>query len=97
MIMMKDLYTLNDLKVGQWLIVESVGDDCPLRERLKDIGLTPGARVACEMKSPLGDPVAYRIRGAVVALRREDARSVFGRYIGADFKEGGMTYEGIDQ
>ncbi len=92
--MMKDLYTLNDLKVGQWMTVESVREDCPLRQRLEDIGLTRGARVACEMESPLGDPVAYRIRGAVVALRREDARSVFGRLLCDGLGKGGLSYEG---
>jgi len=32
--------------------------------------------VIVEMSSPLGDPVAYRVRGAVVALRREQARQI---------------------
>jgi len=35
-----------------------------------------GARVECIMKSPLGDPVAYLVKGAVIALRREDAASI---------------------
>lgn len=29
-----------------------------------------------EMKSPLGDPTAYRVRGAVIALRRQQAREI---------------------
>jgi ferrous iron transport protein A len=29
-----------------------------------------------EMVSPLGDPVAYRVRDAVIALRREQAREI---------------------
>ena len=47
-----------------------------MRRRLLDIGLTPGTRVACELKSPSGDPAAYRIRGALIALRRRDAAQV---------------------
>jgi len=45
----------------------------PERRRLLDLGVIPGTVVAAEMRSPAGDPVAYRIRGALVALRREQA------------------------
>lgn len=43
------------------------------RRRMLDLGILPGARIEVMMKSPLGDPVAYRIRGATIALRREQA------------------------
>jgi Fe2+ transport system protein FeoA len=41
-----------------------------------DLGIVPGTRVAAELRSPSGDPTAYRIRGAVIALRREQAELV---------------------
>jgi ferrous iron transport protein A len=47
------------------------------RRRLLDLGLIPGTVVEAIGKSPAGDPVAYRIRGAVIALRREEGRRVF--------------------
>ena len=43
-----------------------------MRRRLQDIGLIEGTVVECVGKSPLGDPCAYVIRGAVIALRSED-------------------------
>ncbi len=43
------------------------------RRRLMDLGILPGTAIHAEMKSPSGDPTAYRIRGATVALRREQA------------------------
>jgi DtxR family Mn-dependent transcriptional regulator len=43
------------------------------RRRLMDLGLVPGTDVRAEMKSHGGDPTAYRIRGALIALRREQA------------------------
>lgn len=51
----------------------SVGD---IRQRLQDIGLIPGTRVECVRKSPLGDPAAYLIRGAVIAIRGRDAEGI---------------------
>lgn len=37
------------------------------------MGFIPGTTVTCLQRSPLGDPTAYRIREAVIALREEDA------------------------
>ena len=47
-----------------------------MRRRLQDIGFIPGTAVTCLQRSPLGDPTAYRIRGTVIALRREDAKNI---------------------
>ena len=41
-----------------------------------DIGLVPGTRVKCVLKSPLGDPAAYKIRGAIMAIRKEDGLKI---------------------
>jgi Fe2+ transport system protein FeoA len=38
-----------------------------------DLGLVPGTVVEAELRSPAGDPTAYRIRGAMIALRRSQA------------------------
>jgi Fe2+ transport system protein FeoA len=35
--------------------------------------VVPGTEVRAELRSAAGDPVAYRIRGALVALRRDQA------------------------
>ena len=44
--------------------------------RLLDIGFTEGTRVQCLYAAPSGEPRAYLVRGAVIALRREDAARV---------------------
>ena len=43
------------------------------RRRLLDLGLVPGTAIEAELTSPSGDPTAYRVRGALIALRREQA------------------------
>lgn len=43
------------------------------RRRLLDLGFVAGTAVEVEMVSPAGDPTAYRVRGTVIALRREQA------------------------
>lgn len=46
------------------------------RRRLMDLGVLPGAEIVVEGTSPLGDPTAYVIRGAVIALRRVQAKGI---------------------
>lgn len=46
------------------------------RRRMMDLGILPGAVIAAELVSPSGDPTAYRIRGAMIALRREQAQLI---------------------
>ena len=63
-------------KVGESVRVVSLQSTGRMRRRLADLGLIPGATVACLGRSPLGDPTAYLIRGAVIAIRRRDAMEV---------------------
>ena len=46
------------------------------RRRMLDLGLIPGTEIVAELRSPAGDPTAYRIRGAVIALRQEQADQI---------------------
>lgn len=46
------------------------------RRRLLELGVLPGTRIRPVATSPLGDPVAYDVRGAVIALRQAQARGV---------------------
>lgn len=45
----------------------------PERRRLMDLGFLPGTLISADMSAPGGQPVAYRVRGALIALRREQA------------------------
>lgn len=68
--------TLGDLRVGQTGVMRSLNATGMVRNRLLDLGFLPGTRVTAVRRAPLGDPTAYRIRGAVLALRHEDASLV---------------------
>jgi len=46
------------------------------RHRLMDLGILPGTVIEAELKSPSGDPTAYRVRGAVFALRSAQAEQI---------------------
>lgn len=68
--------SLAALREGECARVTELLAQTGMRRRLLDLGLIPGTWVECELKSPSGDPAAYRIRGALIALRRRDAALV---------------------
>ena len=68
---------LKDLELGQKAIVRKVEVHDSIKRRMFDIGLIPGSKVECIMKSPLGDPIAYMIKGATIAIRNEDSSKIF--------------------
>jgi len=49
----------------------------PQRRRLLDLGFVPGTEVTAEMRSAMGEPIAFRVRGALIALRREQAGAIW--------------------
>jgi ferrous iron transport protein A len=73
---MKKRSRLCDINPGEEALVRSVKARGSIRRRLQDIGLVENTVVSCVGRSPLGDPSAYLIRGAVIALRREDSKNI---------------------
>ena len=67
--------TLLDLRMGEGGVVLDLSPACrgTQRRRLLDLGVVRGTRITAELPSAFGDPIAYRIRGALVALRAEQA------------------------
>ena len=64
---------LNDIKPGEKARVCCLTSCGSIRRRFLDIGLTENTLVECVGVSPLGDPAAYAIRGAVIAIRKTDS------------------------
>ena len=67
---------LNLLPIGETGIVQKLLSTGTQRRRMLDLGLVTGTPVEALQKSPSGDPTAYFIRGAVIALRSEDAGKI---------------------
>ena len=63
---------MNSLVPGESTTVGEILHTGDMRRRLQDIGLIRGTSVECVGRSPMGDPAAFRIRGAVIALRDSD-------------------------
>ena len=69
---------LSNLDIGRSCRVLQISRQCRglERRRLLDLGVLPGTVIKAEMRSPSGDPTAYRIREAVIGLRKDQARMI---------------------
>ena len=68
--------TLNKLPLnssGEIISLDFTGN---LRRRFLDLGFTVGSKVYSAFRSHAGDPVAYIVRGTVIALRNADAEKI---------------------
>jgi len=74
----RSLGTLAEVSPGTAARVVRIAAACQgaSRRRLLDLGVVPGTVITAEYASPGGDPVAYRIRGALIALRRTQAELI---------------------
>ncbi|MDF2677272.1 MAG: ferrous iron transport protein [Bacillota bacterium] len=68
--------TLDNIKVGNGGIIESIGGEGLLRRRLLDMGLTPNTRVEVRKVAPMGDPIELLIRSYVLTIRKEEASKI---------------------
>jgi len=74
--MRSDLISLDKLPVVSFGKVRKLTAEGISRRRMLDLGLIYDTTVEALLKSPVGDPTAYEIRGAVIAMRSEEASKV---------------------
>lgn len=73
---MENTLALCALRPGERGTVTALHMGGAMRRRLRDIGLIEGTEVTCLGLGSGGEIAAYYIRGAVIALRREDSSGV---------------------
>ena len=69
----KKLVSLNNLQQKKKAKVKELISDGETRRRMLDLGIIADTVIEALLRSPSGDPIAYAIRGAVIALRSEEA------------------------
>lgn len=76
---MNQIVSLSNINVGEHARIERLAATGAMRRRFLDIGLVADTEVTCIGRSPFGDPSAYLIRGAVIAIRKEDGDGILVR------------------
>lgn len=74
--MNKKLITLNILPIGNIGKIKDIMLHGIPKRRMLDLGMITDTYIKSIMKSPAGDPIAYQIRGTLIALRNEEASQI---------------------
>ena len=64
---------LSDVPPGRQVLILSVDAASTAGRRLLDLGFVPDTRVRVVRRAPLGDPIAFSLRGTQLCLRRVEA------------------------
>ena len=68
--------TAAELAFGELATIEEVDKTHPSFRRILEIGFTPGQQIELLSKSIFNDPLAFSLRGTVVAIRKGEAQSI---------------------
>ena len=67
---------LNEIPVGQTVVVKKITGEGPVKRRIMDMGITKGIEIYVRKVAPLGDPVEVTVRGYELSLRKADAEMI---------------------
>ena len=65
--------TASELHFGERAIIFDVDNTHPSFRRLLEIGFTPGQEIELVNSSAFNDPLAFSLRGTLIAIRRHEA------------------------
>ena len=65
--------TASQLKYGEKVIIDEIDDNHPSSRRIIEIGFTPGQEIELINKSVFNDPLAFAVRGTIIAIRKNEA------------------------
>ena len=67
--------TIADLKIGERGIIVNFTDE-GLSVKLLEMGCLPGTQVTMTHIAPFGDPIAVKVSGYVLSMRKEEAATI---------------------
>ncbi len=67
---------LNEVPVGNTVIVKKLHGEGPVKRRIMDMGITKGVEIYIRKVAPLGDPMELKVRGYELSIRKADAEEI---------------------
>ena len=72
----KIMKKLNEIPVGQTVVVKKITGEGPVKRSIMDMGITKGIEIYVRKVAPLGDPIEITVRGYELSLRKADATMI---------------------
>lgn len=73
---MKKNSTLNEVGLNREVKIKKIDCTGNVKRRILDLGMIEGTKIKPVLKSPLGDPTAYEVRGSLISLREEESKNI---------------------
>lgn len=70
------MYTLDQVPVGDTVVVKKIQGEGRTRRRIMDMGITKGVSILVRKVAPLGDPIELNVRGYELSIRKDEAVSI---------------------
>ena len=70
------MYTLDQVPVGDTVVVKKIHGEGWTRRRIMDMGITKGVSILVRKVAPLGDPIELNVRGYELSIRKDEAVSI---------------------
>lgn len=70
------MYTLDQVPVGDTVVVKKIHGEGRIRRRIMDMGITKGVSILVRKVAPLGDPIELNVRGYELSIRKDEAVSI---------------------
>jgi ferrous iron transport protein A len=68
--------TAAELKFGEIVVIDEVDTTHPSSRRILEVGFTPGQEIELINISAFNDPMAFSVRGTLIAIRRNEAHCI---------------------
>ncbi|MFC2103434.1 ferrous iron transport protein A [Bacteroidota bacterium] len=65
--------TAANLKFGEKVVINDIDTSNPSHQRIIDIGFTPGQEIELVSLTAFNDPIAFSVRGTLIAMRKKEA------------------------
>ncbi|NLC88021.1 MAG: ferrous iron transport protein A [Clostridiaceae bacterium] len=73
---MKNVKDLSKVELNKEVKVKKINCNGNIKRRILELGMIEGTKIKPVLKSPLGDPTAYEVRGSIISLREEDSKNI---------------------
>ena len=68
--------TAAELKFGEFATIYEIDKSHPSSRRILEVGFTPGQEIVLLNTSFFNDPMAFSVRGSVIAIRKNEANCI---------------------
>lgn len=79
--------TLDKATLGNTYRIQAIGGSSADQRHLNTLGLVEGCAASHILRAPSGDPMAFLVHGSVIALRKDQLKTVTATLLDGDCSE----------